>query len=39
MPITDIAAEVGYNSYVTFTRAFIQRKGINASSYRKLKSS
>lgn len=37
MPITDIAAEVGYNSYVTFTRAFIQRKGINASSYRKLK--
>lgn len=37
MPITDIAAEVGFNSYVTFTRVFFQRKGINASSYRKLK--
>ncbi|MFP4660791.1 MAG: AraC family transcriptional regulator [Halanaerobiales bacterium] len=32
--ITDIAAEVGFNSYTTFSRVFRQKQGISASEYR-----
>jgi AraC-like DNA-binding protein len=37
MAITDIAVEVGYNSYVTFSRAFLHRKGFSAGVFRSLK--
>jgi|CZCB01.1.fsa_nt_gi AraC-like DNA-binding protein/mannose-6-phosphate isomerase-like protein (cupin superfamily) len=32
--ITDIASEVGFNSYTTFSRVFRQKTGISASEYR-----
>lgn len=35
--IIDIAAEVGFNSYTSFSRVFRQKQGISASEYKKMK--
>ncbi|GGD57629.1 helix-turn-helix domain-containing protein [Paenibacillus nasutitermitis] len=37
MNVTEIAYEVGYNSYKTFSRLFRERKGVVPTVYRKLK--
>ena len=35
LSITEVAVEVGYESYETFARAFRKRRGMSAASWRK----